>query len=182
MTRRRLSRKFSPLRTFGSCVMSTFRYTIPIRDRADFLFLRSIFGTIWNSVAPLRLLGSWNRSHTPPSQPHGFTSKAFVANGVVQPIPAPYFSQPFQSWRLISVFQLAATCLWYIGVFSNVYRQWMMILILDLEIRLVSFCLRQAAIINEPFSLGSIYRILKTHIVSLTSCLRQLCHISVPNR
>ncbi|KAH8781255.1 hypothetical protein F5883DRAFT_539733 [Diaporthe sp. PMI_573] len=148
--------------------MSTFRYTIPIRDRADFLFLRSIFGTIWNSVAPLRLLGSWNRSHTPPSQPHGFTSKAFVANGVVQPIPAPYFSQPFQSWRLISVFQLAATCLWYIGVFSIVYRQWMMILILDLEIRLVSFCLRQAAIINEPFSLGSIYRILKTHIATVT--------------
>lgn len=43
----------------------------------------------------------------PPSQPHGFTSQAFVDDRVTQPLPVDHLAWSFGSWRA-TTFQIAA--------------------------------------------------------------------------
>lgn len=172
--------------------MSELPYTVPRRDNTFFVILRSTFIAFWNHLATpsLRLLGRLlypifrdrqQHAHAP-AQPHGFTSDAFVADGVVRPIPAPYFPQPFQNWRLMSLLQFYITCLWYIWVFYMLSSKIILILELKLGIRIMSFFLRKAAIINRPSSLMIIYKRIKDYIVGFLSCLKLLSSIPVPNR
>lgn len=162
--------------------MATFQYTIPSRnsrDRAVFTFLSYNFSTLWRSVAPLRLWNFWLRSQPPPQQ-HGFTSKAFVARWVVQPIPAPYFPQLFQSWRLMSSLQFSITCLWSILLLAIFNYQGFALLGVELTLRISSPFLQKASIINKPLSLMIILKTVKDNIVSVTYS-KSLFSTPVPN-
>lgn len=161
--------------------MPTFQYNIPRRDRTAFVFLSRNFNAIWNNVAPLRPLRFWHHARHP-SQPHRFTSDAFVASGVVQPIPAPYFPQPFQSWRLMSLLQFGVTCLWYIWLLWLFIYNLGLILQLELATRIISFVLRKSAIINKSLSFMSIYKRFTRYHVGNPSCLKLLFSIPAPNR
>lgn len=161
--------------------MPTLQYTIPRRDRTAFVFLRSTFGIIWSSIAPPRLFRYWHPSHSA-SRSHSFTSDAFVANGVVQPVPAPYFTQQFQSWRLMALLQLGTTCLWYIGLFCIFAPNVISFLELDLGIRMTSYFLRKTAVINKPLSLASIFRRIKDLYVGVASSSNLLfLYAIIPN-
>lgn len=157
--------------------MSTFQYTIPIGDGIVSVYVTRIWTNIWNRIGPLGLVNYFQRSHPPP-QLHGFTSKAFVANGVVQPIPTPYFSTVFRSWRLASLLQLGETCIWSVWLFYMFYSLWSTMLIIELGLLLVSLPLQKYNKIDEPWSLRRIYRFFKDQIVSSNS-LEQM--ISMPD-
>lgn len=174
-------RKPFPLCIFCSLAMATFQYTIPSRnwDRAVFTFLSHTFSTIWQSVAPMRLWNFWLHSQPPP-RPHDFTSKAFVAYGVVQPFPAPYFPQLFQSWRLMSLLQFGITCLWSIVLLAIFNYQGVALLEVELTLRILSPFLQKASIINNPLSLLNIFKTIKDSIVSM-SYFKTLISTPVPN-
>lgn len=172
--------------------MSELPYTVPRRDSTFFVILRTTFSAFWNHLATpsLRLLGRLlypifrdrqQHAHAT-ARPHGFTSNAFVADGVVRPIPAPHFQQPFQSWRLVSLLQFYMTCLWYVSVICLLSNHSLHILELELGIRITSFCLRKAGIIHQPLSLMIIYKRHKDYNVGFPSCLKLLSSIPVPNR
>lgn len=178
------SRRLAPLRNLGphSYDMSAFQYTIPardVRDRTVSAYLTSTWANICNRIGPLGLVNYLQHSRPPP-QLHGFTSKAFVANGVEQPIPAPCFSTVFQSWRLTSLLQLCETCLWSICLLYMLYGLWSTILVLELVLVLSSLLLQKYITIKEPWSLRRIYRFLKDHQVSF-KFLEQLIIASAPN-
>lgn len=157
--------------------MSAFQNTNPRWATMPFVFLGNTFSAIRNALAPLRLLDQAQ----PPAQRHGFTSDAFVANGVVRPITAPYFWQPFKSWRLMSLFQFGMTCLLFIE-FLDLFKYYLvMFFVLELVIRVTSFVLRKAAIINTPLTLMSILKKFMRYNVGFTSCSRLLYLIPVPN-
>lgn len=151
--------------------MLAFQFNMPRWDREAFVSLSRGFRIIWNGLAPRRLFDLWHRAQHP-AQPHRFTSDAFIADGVVQPIPAPYFPQPFRNWRLVSVFHFGITCLWYNWLLFVIVYNLGAILELELIFRIISFVLRKAAIINEPFSLITICKRFLHFIVGVTSCSR----------
>lgn len=142
---------------------------------AAFGFLRHVFNIVRYHVTFFR-----QHSH-PAAQPHSFTSDAFVAAGVVQPIPAPYFPQIFQSWRVISFLQFLKTCLGCICLGPLFSYGGIIILEIDLLIRLISLLLRKANIINKRLSLLRFYRSFIDFNVSVNSRVILLFYTRVPN-